>query len=211
MRAFADEFQGDDDVHLVLKVHSTEPEQAILSALAQTLEGRELSNVHLLNASYPWWQLASLYRACHAFVLPTGGEGYGYPFLEALACGLPVIATDGLGTGEVLRSNLGEAYPGVYLLAARREDTMVDHPYYSGAKWWVVNESAVRAAMREVYENYDVWKAAALEGSKVARGERSCHIAAACVKRQLERIYFRHGPFPGDGQKWWENVSRNSF
>lgn len=209
MRAFADEFLGDDDVHLVLKVHSTEPDQAILSSMAQTLEGRELSNVHLVNASYPWWQLASLYRACHAFVLPTGGEGYGYPFLEALATGLPVITTDGLGTGEVLRDNLGEAYPGVYLLPARLEDTMVDHPYYAGARWWVVNESDVRASMREVYEDYGVWRKAALEGSEAVRRERSCHVAAASVRRQLERIYFRHGPFPKGRKKWWEAVGRS--
>lgn len=211
MRAFADEFQGVDDVHLVLKVHSTEPDHALLSALAQMLEGRELSNVHLLNASYSWWQLASLYRACHAFVLPTGGEGYGYPFLEALACGLPVIATDGLGTGEVLRSDVGEAYPGVYLLPARRETTLVDHPYYGGAKWWVVNESDLRRAMREVYENYSGWKAAALSGSRFVRLERSCHVSAASVKRQLERIYLRHGPFPAGRKRWWEDVSRTSF
>lgn len=211
MRAFMDEFQGSDDVHLVLKIHSTEPDQAILAALAQTLEGRELSNVHLLNASYPWWQLASLYRACAAFVLPTGGEGYGYPFLEALACGLPVIATDGLGTGEVLRSDVGAAYPGVYLLPARREYTMVDHPYYAGGRWWVVNETDLRGAMREVYENYDTWRAAALIGSGEVRRQRSCHVAAAAVKSQLQRIYFRHGPFPLGRERWWENVSRKSL
>lgn len=211
MRAFADEFRGDDDVHLVLKIHSTEPDHAILAALAGTLEGRELSNVHLVNASYPWWQLASLYRACDAFVLPTGGEGFGYPFLEALACGLPVIATDGVGTGEILRSDEGEPYPGVYLLPARLEETTVDHPYYAGGKWWVVNESDVRAAMREVYENRNVWKAAALFGSKQVRWERSCHVAAAAVKRQLERVYFYHGPFPSGEKRWWEDERRKAF
>lgn len=198
VRAFVDEFRDDEDVHLILKVHSTEPDRDILYTLAQTLEGRELTNVHLVNTSWPWWQLASFYRMCDAFVLPTGGEGYGYPFLEALCCGLPVITTDGLGTGEVLRSDVGDPYPGVKLLPSRKEVTAVDHPYYAGRNWWVVNETDVRAGMREVYENAEGWKAAAAEGSKQARRERSCHVAAQRVKDHLARIYVNHGPFPKD-------------
>lgn len=38
-------------------------------------------------------QLQALYDICHAFVLPTRGEGVGLPFLEAMASGKPVIAT----------------------------------------------------------------------------------------------------------------------
>jgi glycosyltransferase involved in cell wall biosynthesis len=196
VRAFVDEFQGQEDVHLILKIHSTEPDVHILHTLAQTLEGRELTNVHLVNVSVDWWKLASFYRMCDAFVLPTGGEGYGYPFLEALCCGLPVVATDGLGTGEILRSDVGDPYPGVLLLPSRREVTVVDHPYYAGRNWWVVNETDVRRAMREVYGNAGAWKAAALEGSKQARRERSCHVAAQKVEEHLMRIYVNHGPFP---------------
>ncbi len=196
VRAFVDEFQDDENVHLILKVHSTEPDRDILYTLAQSLEGRELTNVHLVNESFSWWQLASFYRMCDAFVLPTGGEGYGYPFLEALACGLPVITTDGVGTGEVLRSDRGDPYPGTLLLPCRREPTAVDHPYYAGRNWWVVNETDVRVAMREVYENADIWKAAAAVGSEQARQERSCHVAAQAVRGHLARIYSEHGPFP---------------
>jgi len=196
VRAFVDEFGDDEDVHLILKIHSTEPDEHILYALAQLLEGRELTNVHLVNTSWEWWHLASFYRMCDAFVLPTGGEGYGYPFLEALCCGLPVICTDGLGTGEVLRSDAGDPYPGVSFLRARREPTQVDHLYYTGRNWWVVNETDVRAAMRDVYENQAAWKAAAAVGSEQARAERSCHVAAQAVRGHLTRIYSEHGPFP---------------
>jgi len=60
----------------------------------------------------------------------------------------------------------------------------------------VVNETDVRAAMREVYENADIWKAAAAVGSEQARQERSCHVAAQAVRGHLARIYLEHGPFP---------------
>ncbi len=46
----------------------------------------------------PGWvaedDLAYLYNAATAFVFPTKHEGFGIPILEALACGLPTIASD---------------------------------------------------------------------------------------------------------------------
>jgi glycosyltransferase involved in cell wall biosynthesis len=37
-------------------------------------------------------ELADLYRACDLFVMPSQKEGFGYVFIEAMACGLPVVA-----------------------------------------------------------------------------------------------------------------------
>jgi len=46
-----------------------------------------------------------LYRSAHAFVLPTVGEGWGMPFLEALACGTVVIAPRYSGQLEFLNDS----------------------------------------------------------------------------------------------------------
>lgn len=39
-------------------------------------------------------QLAQRYSACEATILPTGGEGFGYPIVESMACGTSCITTD---------------------------------------------------------------------------------------------------------------------
>lgn len=47
--------------------------------------------------------LPSLYAAADAFVYPSLEEGFGFPPLEAMACGVPVIAADGSALAENLR------------------------------------------------------------------------------------------------------------
>ncbi len=44
-----------------------------------------------------------LYRAAHAFAMPGHGEGFGIVFLEAMACGIPVVASMMDGSREAVR------------------------------------------------------------------------------------------------------------
>jgi glycosyltransferase involved in cell wall biosynthesis len=46
-------------------------------------------------------QLATLYRTASIFAFPTLDEGFGMPVLEAMSCGLPVIASAGSALPEV--------------------------------------------------------------------------------------------------------------
>jgi teichuronic acid biosynthesis glycosyltransferase TuaC len=56
--------------------------------------------------------LPSYYNAADMFVLPSkSGEGLPLVALEAMACALPVIATDVGGIGEVLKEDYGKLVP----------------------------------------------------------------------------------------------------
>jgi glycosyltransferase involved in cell wall biosynthesis len=48
-------------------------------------------------------KLTDLYEQCEAFVLPSGKEGFGIVFLEAMFFGAPVIAAAEAGTLDVVR------------------------------------------------------------------------------------------------------------
>jgi glycosyltransferase involved in cell wall biosynthesis len=69
------------------------------------------ARVHFLGALPPdelKWPLS----ASDVFVLATGNEGWANVFLEAMACGLPVVATDVGGNAEVVcRDELGSIVP----------------------------------------------------------------------------------------------------
>jgi glycosyltransferase involved in cell wall biosynthesis len=50
-------------------------------------------------------ELTGLYTRCQAFVLPSGKEGFGIVFLEAMFFGAPVIAAAEKGALDVVRDN----------------------------------------------------------------------------------------------------------
>ncbi len=47
-------------------------------------------------------QLALRYSACDCTVLPSAGEGFGFPVIESLACGTVCITTDYAGGSELV-------------------------------------------------------------------------------------------------------------
>jgi len=46
------------------------------------------------------------YRLADAFVMPSQGEGFGFVFLEAMACGVPVVASSTDGGREAVRGGM---------------------------------------------------------------------------------------------------------
>ena len=90
--------------------------------------------VHFLGALPPdelKWPLS----ASDVFVLATGNEGWANVFLEAMACGLPVITTDVGGNAEVVcRDELGSIVPfGDAEVLQQALDTALDKNWDRGA------------------------------------------------------------------------------
>lgn len=87
LNAFEKAFADDEDVALVLAttIHAYEGIKDFGAG------SQRRARVYGLSGSFDEWELAKVYRACHAYVSTSRGEGWNLPMCEAAACGLPVI------------------------------------------------------------------------------------------------------------------------
>ena len=94
LRGWQRAFRKSDAVRLVIKTfpnpHNT-IEQDVAALLAND---PEIGAIEIINRDMTEAEMIDLYSRVHVMVLPTRGEGFNLPALEAMLAGLPVIVTN---------------------------------------------------------------------------------------------------------------------
>ncbi len=153
VRAFASEFTPSEPVELVMHCHNIylpgfDLKAAIASELAAV--GGAAPRITVSNhATLPG--LIKLMQRSDAFVLPTRGEAWGLPILEAMACGLPCIVTD--CTGHRTFANESNSY----LISVAGSCPAYDPIFYDEnldwGEWCEPDTHHLQSLMRHVFEN----------------------------------------------------------
>ena len=161
IRAFVQEFppeleeSAQNAVTLTLKVsgfrsNTLEVAKAQRDGLLAELGISELpSNILWVDRSLADTEMASLYAAADAFVLPSRAEGWGRPFMEAMAMGVPVIGT-GWG-GQMDFMNASNSYLLPYRLVAAEQE--FEAFSMGGHMWAEVEPGSLQSGMRHILEN----------------------------------------------------------
>lgn len=89
--AFKTAFGDATDVELVMKEKEY---SSVRKYNGQNIVGTPDGNVKMITKKYEDEEMLNLFYSAHCFVLPTMGEGFGLPALEALATGIPSITTE---------------------------------------------------------------------------------------------------------------------
>ena len=139
-------------------------------------------------------EMALMYNCMDVFVLPTAGEGFGIPTVEAMSCGIPICATNYTTSYELIKSNNPETEDvPMYPLGGGHNDPMPNGrdqlededicergillPYKD--MWWdtpnraapqraIVSENAICEALEYYYKNPAKRLAAGVAGRKHA-------------------------------------------
>ena len=153
LRAWFAEFGAHDDVTLALKTDTqhapgTDCRQEVQSFVRSELKRnpKKGPRVVVLDQPLESADVPRLYRAADAFVLASRGEGWGRPLMEAMAMGLPTIATGWSGNLEFMNDDNS------YLVDYELVDAPAD-AWRRGQRWAEPSIRELRRAVRWVYEN----------------------------------------------------------
>jgi glycosyltransferase involved in cell wall biosynthesis len=181
LKSFSETFSAAEPVRLLCKIVNRDPAVKLreeIRNLRLRADGGRIS--YLLNVEFEHYELGALYRSADCFVAVSRGEGWNMPLMEAMACGLPAIATDWGVHREYLHEGVG--YP---LHVRGTIPAVAKCPYYDGYSWADPDPEHLRHLLRLVYEQRDEAR---------QRGERAVDEIAArwtwrdAARRIVERL-----------------------
>lgn len=202
LRAYLKAFRSSDDVCLVIKGQSGytylgSELHEVLGSIAQ--EDPHSPEIEYLTPALDEKDLASLYRACDAFVMPYRGEGFGLPMAEAMASGLPVIATGRGAAMDFLAEDRAYLIPSVRMDI---DSVPVGDFRPSAPGFWLEEpeEAAVVDLLRGVYLDPEAAAAKGRQGRDYAEAhfpwDRSTRLVLERIESLTEQtpLRFRENP-----------------
>ncbi len=164
IQAYIEEFTNKDKVELLIKVNPAYGIPDLNKILLELGYKEGCPKIIFDIATYDYKELVKLYHKCDVFVGPTRSESFGIPFLEAMACGKPVITTDFGGQTDFCSMETG------WIIGGELKE--VEHDLqYEGIKWLTPDIKQLREAMRQAYEEkkelMDIYSKTALATAKL--------------------------------------------
>ncbi|GMJ14391.1 hypothetical protein like AT3G10630 [Hibiscus trionum] len=188
LEAYLKEFSKDDGVALYLLTNPYHSSSDFDNKIVEFVEDSDLKKpvngwalVYVIDTHIAQTNLPRLYKAADAFVLPSRGEGWGRPVVEAMAMSLPVITTNWSGPTEYTTAE--NSYP----LQVERMSEVTEGPF-KGHLWAEPSITELRALMRQVISNVEEARAKGRQARKDMVTSFSPEIVAEMITGHIQNI-----------------------
>ncbi|XVF82723.1 hypothetical protein PTKIN_Ptkin16aG0072100 [Pterospermum kingtungense] len=188
LKAYLKEFNKDDGVVLYLLTNPYHSSKDFDNKIVRFVEDTNLEKpvngwapVYVIDTHIAQTDLPRLYKAADAFVLPSRGEGWGRPIVEAMAMSLPVITTNWSGPTEYLTGE--NSYP----LPVERMSKVMEGPF-KGHLWAEPSVNKLQALMRHVTSNVEEAKAKGRQARKDMIKRFTPEIVAEIISGHIKNI-----------------------
>ena len=188
LRAYLKEFSSTDGVSLYLLTNAYHSDGDFGNKIMEFVEGSGIekpatgwSPIYVMDTHIAQVDLPRVYAAADAFVLPSRGEGWGRPLVEAMAMSLPVIATNWSGPTEYLTDE--NSYP---LPVERMSE--VKEGAFRGHMWAEPGVDQLGGLMRYVVSNPEEARGKGRKAREDMISRFSPEIVAGIVTDHLQHI-----------------------
>ncbi|XP_057472238.1 uncharacterized protein LOC130760790 [Actinidia eriantha] len=191
LKAYLKEFSEGDGVALYLLTNPYHSDRDFGNKIVEFVEDSDLVKpaggwawVYVIDSHIPQVDLPRLYKAADAFALPSRGEGWGRPLVEAMAMSLPVITTNWSGPTEYITEI--NSYP----LPVDVMSEVTEGPF-KGHLWAEPSADKLQVLMRRVISNPEEAKAKGRQAREDMINRFSPKIVAGIVTDYLLEILNR--------------------
>jgi len=191
LKSYLKEFSKDDNVALYLLTNPYHTDRDFGNKILDFVENSDIREpvsgwplVYVIDTHIAQSELPRVYKAADAFVLPSRGEGWGRPLVEAMSMSLPVIATNWSGPTEFLTED--NSYP----LPVDRMSEVMEGPFKRHL-WAEPSEDKLRVLMRRVMDNLAEAKAKGRKAREDMIKQFSPEIVADIVADHIQNILGR--------------------
>ncbi|XBH69456.1 uncharacterized protein [Aegilops tauschii subsp. strangulata] len=188
LTAFLQEFSGADDVVLYLLTNAYHSDTDFGGKVHRFVNNSSIeepvlgwAEVRVVDEHVPQSDLPRLYKAADAFVLPSRGEGWGRPVVEAMAMELPVIVTNWSGPTEYLTQENG------YPLDVDRLTEVTEGPF-KGHFCAEPSVDHLRALMRRVFGDQEEARRKGRKAREDMVERFSPEVVARIVADQIQQV-----------------------
>lgn len=174
---------------MIMKTTKADGDESVKSMFNMVIDNRRL----------PLEELIGLYRASHAFLLPSMGEGWGLTLTEAQATGLPCIYTPWSGPADFMREDF--AYPLRFKMSPMQATAIqpdgTQKPYHRG----MVAKADIRHIVRRMEQIYHDYPEALRRGKRGAEYIAKNFTWDKAGERFMEILDHRYREWKRKGEK----------